>query len=258
MERLYNHVGDIGNMCAGVGFSYGISRGAILKERLMRMNMRLAGHRYLRGIIIPGGVSRELGEALDICRDLVHLEKDLQELTEVLLSSSSLLDRMQTTGVLQPEAALDLGAVGPAARASGVDWDLRRDLTYAAYDSIEFNVPVQSQGDVFARMLQRVEESSQSFHILRQAFKGLPPGELRADIPELPAYKTSVGYTESARGANVHWIMTGPGGMLHRYMVRSASHCNWPVVPLCLPGNIVPDFPLVNKSFELCYACLDR
>jgi len=258
MERLYNHVGDIGNMCAGVGFSYGISRGAILKERLMRMNMRLAGHRYLRGMVVPGGVCRDLKEIPQISSELSQLERDLRELTDVQLSSPSLLDRMQTTGVLPAEAALELGAVGPAARASGVDRDLRRDLPYAAYGHIEFQVPVQTKGDVFSRLLQRVEESHQSFHILRQAFERLPRGELRVDIPDLPPYKTSVGYTESARGANVHWIMTGSGGTLYRYMVRSASHCNWPVVPLCLPGNIVPDFPLVNKSFELCYACLDR
>ncbi|MHB8919378.1 MAG: hydrogenase large subunit, partial [Desulfocucumaceae bacterium] len=124
MERLYNHAGDIGNMCAGVGFSYGISRGAILKERLMRMNMRLAGHRYLRGVVVPGGVRVGLRELPEIMRELVRLETDLSELTERLLSSHSLLDRMQTTGVLTIETALALGAVGPAARASGVDRDL--------------------------------------------------------------------------------------------------------------------------------------
>lgn len=220
--------------------------------------MRLAGHRYLRGMVVPGGVSKDLKEIPQISSELSHLERDLWELTDVQLTSPSLLDRMYTTGVLPKEAALELGAVGPAARASGVDRDLRRDLPYAAYGHIEFQVPVQTQGDVYSRLLQRIEESRQSFHILRQAFERLPRGELRVDIPDLPPYKTSVGYTESARGANVHWIMTGPGGTLYRYMVRSASHCNWPVVPLCLPGNIVPDFPLVNKSFELCYACLDR
>ena len=258
MERLYNHVGDIGNMCAGIGFSYAISRGAILKEKLMRMNMRLAGHRYLRGMVIPGGVRTGLKELPVIMSELAELESDLKRVTEVMLSSQALLDRMQTTGVLPLQAALDLGSVGPAARASGVDRDLRRDLPYAAYGELEFNVPVQEQGDVFCRLMQRIDECRESFGILRQAFERLPRGELAVSIPDLPPYRTSVGYTESARGANVHWIMSGPANTIYRYMVRSASHCNWPVVPLCVPGNIVPDFPLINKSFELCYACLDR
>jgi len=241
-------VGDIGNMCAGIGFSFGISRGAILKERLMRMNMRLAGHRYLRGTVVPGGVKTELNKMPEIRSELDLLKKELKQLTTVMLSSQSLLDRMQTTGILPTEAAAALGAVGPAARASGVNRDLRRDLPYAAYSELTFQVPLQENGDVFCRLKQRMDECEQSFEILRQAFERLPQGD----------YQTAAGYTESARGANVHWVMSGPDNTIFRYAVRSAAHCNWPVVPLCLPGNIVPDFPLINKSFELCYACLDR
>ena len=258
MERLYNHVGDIGNICAGIGFSYAISRGAILKERLMRMNLRLTGHRYLRGMVVPGGVAMELRETPEIRRELAALEQDLKELTGVMLSSHSLLDRVQTTGVLPLQAALDLGAVGPAARASGVDRDLRRDLPHAAYGDLEFEVPMQQGGDVFCRLKQRLDECRETFAILRQAFERLPRGDLAVEMPDLPPYRTASGCTESARGANVHWVMSGPDSTIYRYMVRSASHCNWPVVSLCLPGNIVPDFPLINKSFELCYACLDR
>lgn len=258
MERLYNHVGDIGNMCAGIGFSFGISRGAILKERLMRMNMGLAGHRYLRGTVIPGGVRTELANVSEIRSELARLETELNELTATMLSSQSLLDRMQTTGILKKEEAELLGAVGPAARASGVKRDLRKELPYAAYGEVEFQVPVQQAGDVLSRFKQRIDECEQSFGILKQAFERLPQGDLAVKIPRLPPYQSCVGYTESARGANVHWVMSGPDNTIYRYMVRSASHCNWPVLPLCMPGNIVPDFPLINKSFELCYACLDR
>lgn len=258
LERLYNHVGDIGNMCAGIGFSFGISRGAILKERLMRLNMRLAGHRYLRGMAIPGGVRTDLKEVPAIAPELSQVEKELKELTTVMLSSQSLLDRMQTTGILPFEAAVALGAVGPAARASGVNRDVRKELPYAAYRDVQFQVPVQKEGDVYCRLKQRIDECEQSFDILRQALDRLPRGDLAIEIPCLPPYRTAVGCTESARGANVHWVMSGPDNTIYRYMVRSASHCNWPVLPLCMPGNIVPDFPLINKSFELCYACLDR
>lgn len=258
MERLYNHVGDIGNMCAGIGYSFGISRGAVLKEQLMRMNMELTGHRYLRGTVVPGGVNTDLDNIQDIRSRLTLLERELEQLAFVILSSQSLLDRMQTTGILPLETALTLGAVGPAARASGVDRDLRRDLPYAAYNEFSFQIPIQKNGDVLCRLKQRLDECGQSFGLLQQAFDGLIPGDLTVAIPSVAPYQTGVGYTESARGANVHWVMSGPDNTVYRYAVRSASHCNWPVVPLCVPGNIVPDFPLINKSFELCYACLDR
>ena len=258
MERLYNHVGDIGNMCAGIGFAFGISRGAELKERLMRMNMSLVGHRYLRGTVVPGGVKIDIKDTTDISWGLNDVKKELKELTDTMLNSQSLLDRMQTTGVLPTQAADELGATGPAARASAVSRDLRREFPYAAYRKVSFQVPVQHEGDVYCRFIQRMEECEQSFDILRQLFSNIPEGDLLVEISYLQPYHTAVGYTESARGANVHWVMSGPDNTVYRYMVRSASHCNWPVVPLCLPGNIVPDFPLINKSFELCYACLDR
>lgn len=257
LERLYNHVGDIGNICAGVGFAYAISRGAILKERLMRLNLRLTGHRYLRGTLVPGGVKIDFSD-LSAFDELEGIEKDLRQLTKVILSSQSVLDRMQTTGVLAREWAVDLGAVGPSARAAGVQRDVRADLPYAAYPYLDFEVPVQQEGDVFCRFIQRCEECWQSFALVRQAVAQLPQGELAVKLPDLAAYATGVGCTESARGADAHWVMIGPDNTVFSYRVRSASHCNWPVLPLCLPGNIVPDFPLVNKSFELCYACLDR
>lgn len=258
LERLYNHIGDIGNLCAGIGFSFGISRGAILKERIMRLNLTLTGHRYLRGTIIPGGVKTDIREETFPFEELEEIQGELKEVTDAMLSSQGLLDRMHTTGVLKLEDALALGAVGPAARAAGVDRDVRRDLPYAAYRELEFQVPRQEDGDVFCRLMQRIEECGQSFSIVKQAVEGLPSGDLALKLSGLPEYEVGVGCTESARGANIHWVMAGPEDTIYAYRVRSASHCNWPVVPLCLPGNIVPDFPLVNKSFELCYACLDR
>lgn len=257
LERLYNHVGDVGNICAGIGFAFAVSRGAVLKERLMRLNLALTGHRYLRGTIVPGGVKVDITDTA-LVGELNDIEKDLRQLTKVMLSSQSLLDRMQTTGILKPEWALDLGAVGPPARAAGVKRDARVDLPYAAYPLLDFEIPIQKEGDVFCRLVQRIEECWQSFALIHQALERLPAGELIAELPDLPAYAVGVGCSESARGANVHWVMTGPGNTVFSYRVRSAAHCNWPVLPLCLPGNIVPDFPLVNKSFELCYACLDR
>lgn len=257
LERLYNHIGDMGNMCAGIGFSIGISRGAILKEKLLRINLARFGHRYLRGFIRPGGVAfapdlTALGE------ELAQILADMQELHATLLTSNILIDRMATTGVLPKAVGIALDAVGPAARASGIDYDLRRDMPYGAYRNLDFEIPLQQEGDVLARLNQRMAETEVSVAIILQALEKMPTGETVSPVGSLPGNASALGWSESARGSNIHFLLTDAKGRVARYAVRSASHFNWPIVPLCVPGNIVPDFPLINKSFELCYACLDR
>jgi len=262
LERLYNHIGDVGNICAGVGLAFGSSHGGRLKETLMQLNERLTGSRFLRGVNIPGGVRRDLSlqQQEDLSRTLAKVGEDFREVTEILLNHESMLDRLNSTGVLPLQAVEDLGVVGPAARASGSGRDCRRDHPHLAYDEVEFKVPVYQSGDVLARMRVRLDETVESLGIIRQLLAKLPgtPGELMVDPGDLPPYRAALGYAESPRGDDYHWVMTGPDNTIFRYRIRSASYCNWPAVPLAVPGNIVPDFPLINKSFELCYSCLDR
>lgn len=261
LERLYNHVGDIGNICAGVGFAFGTMHGARLKEDLMRLNETVFGSRFLRGINTPGGVRRDIS-GLDSQLIIVTLEKlehEFKELVDILLDTNSYLDRVRTTGILLNQTASDLHAVGPAARAAGVDRDVRRDHPYAAYDLVSFKVPVYGQGDVLARVKVRIDETFESINIIRQCLASMPIGDLIQLLGrEMIPYSYAVGMTESARGENVHFIMKGKDKTIYRYMVRSASYVNWPVIPSTVPGNIIPDFPVINKSFELCYSCLDR
>ncbi|AET66931.1 Ni,Fe-hydrogenase III large subunit [Desulfosporosinus orientis DSM 765] len=260
LERLYNHVGDVGNICAGVGFAFGTMHGARLKEDLMRLNEEVFGSRFLRGINIPGGVRRDIS-GLDSQRIVVALEKleqEFRELVEILLNTNSYLDRVETTGVLLKQTAVDFHAVGPAARAAGVNRDLRRDHPYAAYDRVSFKVPVYDQGDVLARIKVRIDETFESLNIIRQVLASMPIGALTKPLGEMTPYQYAIGMTESARGENVHFVMIDEDKKIYRYMVRSASYVNWPVVPTTVPGNIIPDFPVINKSFELCYSCLDR
>ncbi|MCO1601829.1 hydrogenase large subunit [Desulfosporosinus nitroreducens] len=260
LERLYNHVGDVGNICAGVGFAFGTMHGARLKEDIMRLNETVFGSRFLRGINTPGGVRRDIS-VLDsdlILATLDKLELEFRELVEILLDTNSYMDRVQTTGILFNQIARDLHAVGPAARASGVDRDVRRDHPYAAYNCVSFKVPVYEQGDVLARVKVRIDETYESINIIRQILASMPNGKLIQTLGEMIPYNYAVGMTESARGENVHFIMIGKDQTIYRYMVRSASYVNWPVIPSTVPGNIIPDFPVINKSFELCYSCLDR
>lgn len=260
LERLYNHVGDVGNICAGLGFAFGTMQGARLKEELMGFNETVFGSRFLRGINTPGGVRRDIATQN---RDFIliileKLEREFQELVDIMLDSNSYIDRVESTGKLTNQMARDLHAVGPAARASGVDRDARRDHPYAAYDQVSFKVPVYEQGDVLARVKVRIDETFESIQIIRKILASMPVGDLRNELGAMAPYSYALGITESARGENVHFVMVGEDKRIYRYMVRSASYCNWQVLPATVPGNIVPDFPLINKSFELCYSCLDR
>jgi Ni,Fe-hydrogenase III large subunit len=119
-------------------------------------------------------------------------------------------------------------------------------------------VPVRHEGDVMARALVRMDEVLVSFALVRQILSVLPSSSLAVELGALPCHRAGFSVTESPRGENLHWVRTGPDGTIDRYRIRSASYPNWPAVAASVPGNMVPDFPLINKSFELCYACLDR
>ncbi|MCC6177843.1 MAG: NADH-quinone oxidoreductase subunit C [Chloroflexi bacterium] len=260
LERLYNHVGDLGNMCSGVGFAVGTSQGARLKEDLQRLNERLSGHRFLRGICTLGGVTRDVDA--EACRDLLatleRVEDGTRRFVDLLLSTEPVLERLAGTGVVPSATARLFGTVGVAARASGIDRDARRDRPYAGYGGLHVPVSLHEGGDVLARLRVRIDETFASFRLIQALVEELSDGPLAVALPSLPAYRVGIGVTESPRGENVHWLRTGPNGTIDRYRIRSASFANWPIVTMAVPGNMVPDFPLINKSFELCYACLDR
>jgi Ni,Fe-hydrogenase III large subunit/Ni,Fe-hydrogenase III component G len=260
MERLYNHIGDIGNICAGLGFAPGISHGGRLKEKLMRLNEIVTGNRFLRGMVIPGGVRMDITRSIaqEIETVIRPLMKDFSEMLELLSGNDAFLNRVNTTGILPRQAALDLGIVGIAARASGVDADMRRDYPYAIYNELDLKVPVYSSGDVAARIWVRADEAVQSISLIQQVLAGLPYGPLKVDTGAIKPFSSALGWSESPRGGNLHWVMAGKDNTVYRCFIRSASYPNWPAVALAAPGNIIPDFPLINKSFELCYACLDR
>lgn len=262
LERLYNHLGDIGNICAGTGFAVGNSQGLRQKELVMRFNEELTGNRFLRGMIVPGGVAYDVtGELIrQVSSMLNSLLPDFNELVEILENHAGFIDRCRKTGILPRQVAAGLNVVGPAARASGIDYDLRKNQPYSVYDQLDFKVPVRRHGDVEDRLWVRVAEVRETIGILKQVITVLAEekGELRVK-PEIPTEPLQgLGWSESARGANLHWMMLDENQKIYRYVIRSASFPNWPAVALAAPGNIIPDFPLINKSFELCYACLDR
>ncbi len=260
LERLYNHVGDIGAICTDVAFVTAHMHAMRLKERILRVNEQLTGNRLLRGMACLGGVRSDFD--VERLRALAALadwfESQFNELVELIRGHSGTRDRLETTGVLTPEIARDLGVVGIAGRASGFDHDLRRDFPGDFYDQVQFTVPVFSVGDVQHRMVVRREEIFQSLSIIRQVLGKLPGGPVRAEVGEVPPDRVALGYVEGWRGEIFHWIHTAPGNRLSRCKVKDPSLQNWPALSEAIMGNIIPDFPVVNKSFNLSYSGTDR
>jgi Ni,Fe-hydrogenase III large subunit/Ni,Fe-hydrogenase III component G len=262
LERLYNHIGDLGNLCAGIGFSVGASAGARLKDELQRLNERLTGNRFLRGLCRIGGVRRDLdaSQRQEIEVALGSVATEFGAMIELIWSAENVVERFRGTGILPTETARALGAVGVAARARGIGLDSRRDHPHAAYSNLPepVPVPVRTESDVEGRALVRMDEVLVSLGLLAVLVDSLPSGALAAPFDAIPGDTVGFAVTESPRGENLHWVRTAPDGTIDRYRVRSASYPNWPAVAASVPGNMVPDFPVINKSFELCYACNDR
>ncbi len=257
LERLANHFNDIAFIMLDTGLSFGGSHGTRLRERVMQWNERLTGSRFLRGTVALGGVTQDIVKEMaeELQDDLEVLEKDFMEVMDVVRESDSLENRLRGTGRLDAEIGRDHGAVGIAARAIGDELDARADHPYAAYDMVQWSIPTETNGDVRARFQVRVKEVFQSFRILGQILTLLPHREGVLSMPQakLPADAHAVGIVEGWRGDIVYFIMTNHDGEISRVKVRDPSFLNWQVFPYVVTNDIVPDFPLINKSFNLSY-----
>jgi Ni,Fe-hydrogenase III large subunit/Ni,Fe-hydrogenase III component G len=261
LERIENHTSDIGALATDVAFVVPASRAQALREGLVRIQDRLFGTRLLRGTVTLGGVNRDLSHegVSTLRRHLQRFEKEFDSLVKLLIDAGTFTDRVDGTGILTHQAARDLGIVGMAARASGVDADLRRDHPHDAYQGLKFHVPVEDGGDVRARLMVRAREVGQSLSILRQVLDQIPESPLEARFPErLPGGSCALGWAEGFRGPITHWAATDEAGNLSRVKVTDPSYLNWPGLAQAVPGNIIPDFPVINKSFNLSYSGNDR
>jgi Ni,Fe-hydrogenase III large subunit/Ni,Fe-hydrogenase III component G len=258
LERIYNHVADIGAIATDVGFVVANAHASRLREMIFTLNEDLTGSRLLRGMVCPGGVrrgwSRDQTETL--LRTLDAFEREFQELMAIIESSDSTRDRLERTGILSPDKARDLGIVGVAGRASGIDRDVRRDHPYAAYGGKSLRAPVYQEGDVLRRVLVRAGEVTESLRLIRSI--ELIEGEWRIALPPLPADRCALSAVEGWRGEILHWIRTGSQNRLERCKIKDPSLNNWPGLVEAVQGNIVPDFPVINKSFNLSYSGTDR
>ncbi|MGZ8842346.1 MAG: hydrogenase large subunit [Pyrinomonadaceae bacterium] len=254
MERLYNHISDFGAIANDTGFAIANAHCSRLREQLLRMNKTLSGNRLLRGGVVPGGVGVDLPDGIDLSAELYSILSDFNEIVDISLQNTILTDRIEGTGCLMKQTAMDHGVLGYVARASGLDIDARRDHPFAAYGEFDFKVPVYESGDVYARTMMRVKEAAQSVGLIRQAIKRLAPGPLVEPLGRLPSFKPAFGLVEGWRGAIIHWVMVDGNGELYRVKIKDPSFVNWPALSFAVLKNIVPDFPLCNKSFGLSYS----
>ncbi len=260
LERICNHVADIGAIATDVGFVIANAHASRLKEMLVALNEQMTGSRLLRGMACIGGVRRGWDQAqLDTLQETLDLfAHEFRDLISLIDSSESTRDRLEQTGVLRPDKARDLGIVGVGGRASGVDLDVRRDHPYAAYGRYLFRVPVYQAGDVWRRMQVRIDEVNESIDIVRRAMTDGLQREFRVPVPPIPADRCAMSAVEGWRGEIIHWIRTGPDHHLQRCKIKDPSLNNWPALVEAVQGNIIADFPVINKSFDLSYSGTDR
>lgn len=260
LERVYNHIADVGAIANDVGFVVANAHAGRVRELVMGLNEELTGSRTLRGMVCVGGLRRDWnsGQVAALRTAAEEIEREFRDLVALVKSSDSTRDRLERTGFLHPDKAKALGITGVGGRASGVDLDVRRDHPYAAYDRLAFRVPVYREGDVWRRVLVRIDEARESFGIIRAAAANLPAGAHRAEEQAIPPGRCALGAVEGWRGPILHWVRTGAGNRLERCRVEDPSVHNWPAMVEAVEGNIVPDFPVINKSFNLSYSGTDR
>ena len=265
LERLSSHMADLAAICSSGGFGFGTSHASRLREMLMRLICDCTGHRFFRGLNAIGGLQKNISDDA-FKKLLLQLEKfktQFEEWERLILNCDSLLDRLELTGFLSKESVLSLGIIGPPARASGIDKDVRRDYPYLAYKNYKMRIPLYEEGDVLARTHVRIDEIYESLTLIKNLIKNLPSGDFLEKPKYFTSYQPGLGILESAKGELVHWVMLDKENKIFRWHVRSASYMNWRGMVQATMGqdnlkNIVPDGPLVNKSFNLCYACVDR
>ncbi len=257
-ERIANHLGDLGALGNDAGFAVGLAQFSRLKEDLLRANQRAFGARYLMDALAPGGIRCDLDEAnrRDLLATVPPLVAEISTLHEIYDDHAGLQDRFTGTGRVEPALARKLGLIGLAGRASGQSWDLRCDHAYAPYDKLAVRMQGRLQGDVAARVAVRFEETLESLRLCQMLLENLPGGELQLSLPP-PAKRLGIGWIEGWRGPVLIALEPGEDGLIRRCHPHDPSWQNWPVIEHAVMGNIVADFPLINKSFNLSYSGQD-
>lgn len=257
LERLANHLGDIGALSMDIGYSPGAALFPPLRGATLALAQLLTGNRRQRWFIQPGGVARDLDDARRraLLEGVATLARQAREHLPLVLDHPGALERMEGTGRLTTALARDFGIVGPAGRASGTRYDARGHFAHAAFPTMAPTPAHQETGDVLARVRIKAEEIATSLDMLSRILDTLPDSPINTPLPDaLPAHAVGIGIVEAWRGELIHWITTGEDGAIIRYAIKDPSFNNWTGLAIAIRGNLVADFPLCNKSFNLSYS----
>ena len=257
LERIANHLGDFGAICNDASFAIMHAHCGILRERVLRTAASCFGHRLMMDRIVPGGVAVDISATgiAEVAALVGEIRPRLAQLVHLYDTTASLLERTVTTGVARPDLVRQFGAGGHVGRASGRDFDSRKWPGYAPYNSLRFDIPVLTEGDVNARVWIRIREIGESLGLIEQILAGLPAGALRIGFdPATGTALEGMALTESFRGDVLAWLRIEADGRIGRCHFRDPSWFHWPLLEVAVYGNIVADFPLCNKSFNCSYS----
>jgi formate hydrogenlyase subunit 5 len=256
MERLYNHLHYLGHLCHTTTLKVGEAQGKLLAEECKQLNGIFTGSRFLRGVLKPGGLRRDLN-LQDLPGKLRALRPTVTTYMQSLEVTNSHLDRLITTGHLPHKTAFDQGATGPIKRASGIERDLRCDHPYAAYGQLPLKIPVRTEGDAHARVQVRMEEIHNSIGLLLTALERAPDGPVDTEV-RIPPGGEGLGWCEGPRGSIYYCVHFDHAGRLARVKVKSASFSNWRVFPFTVHDTNMMDYAINEASFGLTMAGCDR
>ncbi len=253
LERIYCYLGDLAGMSVDVAYPMGAAPFFVLREEILRWNAELTGSRFGKGFIVPGGCARDI--PADYLEDLHEysecFSQRFDQALDGIYDSAWVVDRLETTGVIKPSLVAPLNLTGPTARASGARIDTRLDHPYGLYAELKPELETADAGDVLCRFQVKAGEVADSLRLIRDAVNLEEPGPVLMECQPADGY--AIALIEAARGQNLHWLYI-KNGRIDRWKVRTASFCNWLAIEHAVIGNIVPDFPLINKSLNLSYA----
>lgn len=258
-ERIANHLGDFAAIANDVAYTFAYYQLMRIKELWLRLNAQVFSHRLMMDCIIPGGVSIDLNSkhCQAICEQIKNFRPELEELYTIFEENSGFHDRIKTTGILSVEQATRLGVLGYVGRASGHKFDLRHDVPYQPYDKLKIRVPIFNTGDVLARLRIRAQEILVAFELIEQLLDKLPDDSIYTQWETPNTILEGIGLIEGWRGEVFAFVRIGSDGLVERYFPRDPSWFSWPALEQLIHGNIVPDFPVCNKSINGSYSAVD-
>ncbi len=260
IERIHSHLLWFGVACHILGFDSGFMHFWRAREYIMDIAELITGNRKTYGINLVGGVRRDLNEK-KLKKTLELLEKAERESRGIIKNVTEMKElkiRMEGVGLLSRNEARKIGVVGPVARASGINIDVRKDNPYAAYGRLDFDVPIYKECDVLSRFLVRVDETFESFSLVKQILDNIPEGEIITSDYSIPTMRFGLGATEAPRGEDIHMVITGEENHVYRWHPRAPTYNNLPAVPTMLKGEDIADAPIIIASIDPCFSCTDH